>query len=134
MTVEGLVTIASPFGAEETAHRLETAVQTMGMTMFARIDHALGARQVGLDLRPTSLLIFGNARGGTVLMQAVQTIGVDLPLKALVWEDASGNTWLSYNSPDWLATRHGIGQETRQAIEKMSAALAAIATKTIAPA
>jgi uncharacterized protein (DUF302 family) len=132
MTVEGLVTIASPFGAEETTHRLETAVQTMGMTVFARIDHALGARQVGLDLRPTTLLIFGNARAGTVLMKAIQSIGIDLPLKALVWEDANGKIWLSYNNPEWLAARHGVGVEAGQSIAKMSVALDAIAARTTA--
>ena len=76
--------------------------------MFARIDHAEGASAAGLSLRPTELLIFGNAKGGTPLMQAVQTIGIDLPLKALVWQDASGETWLSWNDPAWLAARHGV--------------------------
>jgi uncharacterized protein (DUF302 family) len=76
--------------------RLEAAVKAKGLTSFARIDHAAGAAEAGLSLRPTELLIFGNAKGGTPLMQLDQTVGIDLPLKALVWQDASGNTWLSY--------------------------------------
>jgi uncharacterized protein (DUF302 family) len=107
--------------------RLETAVKAKGMTVFARIDHAAGAKAVGLSLRPTELLIFGNAKGGTPLMQSAQTIGIDLPLKALVWEDASGKTWLSYNDPSWLAKRHGLGHETEPAVSAMTAALAATA-------
>ena len=78
-------------------------------------------------MRPTELLIFGNAKGGTPLMQSVQTIGIDLPLKALVWQDASGNTWLSYNDPRWLAKRHGLGDEGDQALDAMAATLDAIA-------
>src|SRR5438045_3096075 len=87
--------------------RLQAEVRARGMTVFARIDHAAGAAEVGLTLRPTELIIFGNARGGTPLMESVQTVGIDLPLKALVWEDASGKTWLSYNEPGWIAQRHG---------------------------
>jgi len=109
--------------------RLETKVKAKGMTVFARIDHAAGAAAVGLSLRPTELLIFGNAKGGTPLMQSNQTIGIDLPLKALVWEDASGATWLSYNDPSWLAKLHGLGHEVEAAVSAMAAALNAI-TKT----
>ncbi|MDQ1741517.1 MAG: hypothetical protein QOE53_3169, partial [Pseudonocardiales bacterium] len=83
--------------------RLQAEIRAKGMTVFARIDHAAGATEVGLTLAPTELIIFGNARGGTPLMQSVQTVGIDLPLKALVWEDADGNTWLSYNEPEWIA-------------------------------
>jgi len=82
---------------------------------------------VGLELRPTELLIFGNAKGGTPLMQAKQTIGIDLPLKALVWQDASGSTWLSYNDPRWLAERHGLGREVEAMVSAMTAALDAVA-------
>ena len=88
--------------------------------MFARIDHAAGAAGMGLSLRPTELLIFGNARGGTPLMQSVQTIGIDLPLKALVWQDASGKTWLSYNDPAGLAERHGVSGEAGAAVTMMT--------------
>ena len=76
---------------------------------------------------PTELLIFGNARGGTPLMQSVQTIGIDLPLKALVWQDAAGDTWLSYNDPSWLAKRHGLGPEAAAAVSALTGALASLA-------
>src|ERR1700689_4540558 len=105
MAVDGLVTIRSDSGPAETMDRLEAGVKEKGLTVFARIDHAAGAEEVGLPLRPTSVLIFGNAKGGTPLMQSVQTIGIDLPLKALVWQDAAGETWLSWNDPAWLAAR-----------------------------
>src|SRR5262245_12276222 len=92
---EGLTTIPSRFGPRETMDRLETEIRAHGLGVFARIDHAAGAAEVGLTLRPTNLIIFGNARGGTPLMQAAQTVGIDLPLKALVWEDAASKTWIS---------------------------------------
>jgi uncharacterized protein (DUF302 family) len=109
-------------------NRLEAAVKAKGLSVFARVDHAAGAAEVGLPLRPTELLIFGNARGGTPLMQSTQTIGIDLPLKALVWQDASGNTWLSYNDPAWLAKRHGLGHEVDPTVNALAAALNALAT------
>jgi uncharacterized protein (DUF302 family) len=108
--------------------RLEAAIRAQGMKVFARIDHATGAAETGLKLRPTELVIFGNARGGTPLMQSVQTIGIDLPLKALVWEDASGTTWLSYNEPSWIAQRHGVAN-AEPVVSKMSAALSAMSRK-----
>ena len=111
MAVPGLTTIKSNHPPEATMSRLEAAIKAKGLTVFARIDHAEGASAAGLSLRPTELLIFGNAKGGTPLMQAVQTIGIDLPLKALVWQDASGETWLSLNDPAWLAARHGVSGE-----------------------
>jgi uncharacterized protein (DUF302 family) len=124
---DGLITVRSSFGPKETMDRLEAEVKAKGMTMFARIDHAAGAAEVGLPLRPTEVLVFGAAKGGTPLMQAVQTIGIDLPLKALVWQDVSGVTWLSYNDPGWLAKRHGLGDEVKAAVSGMTAALAAVA-------
>lgn len=127
MAVDGLTTIASRHAPKETVDRLEAAVKAKGMTVFARVDHAAGAQAVGLPLRPTDLLIFGNAKGGTPLMQAGQTIGIDLPLKALVWQDASGATWLSYNDPGWLARRHGLGHTVDAALAAMTAALDAVA-------
>jgi uncharacterized protein (DUF302 family) len=127
MAADGLTTIRSSFGAQDTMNRLETAVKAKGMTVFARIDHAAGATAVGLPLRPTEVLIFGNAKGGTPLMQSVQTIGIDLPLKALVWQDAAGDIWLSYNDPDWLARRHGLGGETEGVVDVLTGALAALA-------
>ena len=127
VATQGLTTMQSSFGPKDTMNRLEAAVQEKGMTVFARIDHAAGATAVGLSLRPTEVLIFGNAKGGTPLMNSVQTIGLDLPMKALVWQDASGDTWLSYNDPAWLAKRHGIGAETEPAVNNMTAALNALA-------
>jgi uncharacterized protein (DUF302 family) len=97
------------------------------MTVFARIDHAAGAAEVGLSLRPTAVLIFGTAKAGTALMQENQTIGIDLPLKALVWQDEQGKTWLSYNEPAWLAERHALGSQASAAIEAIAAGLATIA-------
>jgi uncharacterized protein (DUF302 family) len=127
VATQGLTTMQSSFGPKDTMNRLEAAVQAKGMTVFSRIDHAAGATAVGLSLRPTEVLIFGNAKGGTPLMNSVQAIGLDLPLKALVWQDASGDTWLSYNDPGWLAKRHGIGAETEPAVNNMTAALNAVA-------
>ena len=127
MAVQGLTTLRSNFGPQDTVNRLETAVKAKGMMVFARIDHAAGAMAVGLSLRPTEVVIFGNAKAGTPLMQSVQTTGIDLPLKALVWQDASGDTWLSYNDPAWLATRHGLSGETQAAVGMMTGALGAVA-------
>ena len=127
MPVAGLMTLPSTHGPKETMSRLEAAVKAKGMTVFARIDHAAGAAAVGLPLRPTELLIFGNARAGTPLMQSVQTIAIDLPLKALVWQDDAGSTWLSYSDPRWLAKRHGAGHELDAAVNGMAAALDAVA-------
>lgn len=126
MPVQGLTTVKSDHGPRETMNRLEAAVKAKGMTVFARIDHAAGASAVGMSLNPTEVLIFGNARGGTPLMQSAQTIGIDLPLKALVWRDASGETWLSYNDPEWLAERHGLSG-TEEAIGNLTSALDALA-------
>jgi len=109
--------------------RLETAVKSKGMTVFAHIDHAAGAAEVGMTLRPTDLLIFGSPKGGTPLMQSAQTIGIDLPLKALVWEDAEGHVWLSYNDPAWVARRHVGAAGMEAAVRTMTSALKAIATE-----
>lgn len=134
MATEGLTTVRSSYGPKETMTRLEAGVRAKGMTVFAHVDHAAGAAEVGLALRPTDLLIFGNARGGTPLMQSNQTIGIELPLKALVWEDASENRWLSYTDPSWLAKRHGLGHEAEAAAIAMAGALSAIArTATSSP-
>ena len=126
MKAEGLVTKRSRFDPEETMRRLEAEVRAKGMTVFARIDHAAGAAAVALPLRPTDLLIFGAAKGGTPLMQAAQTIGIDLPLKALVWQDEDGTTFVSYNDPIWLAQRHGLGVAVTPVVEAMASALDAI--------
>jgi uncharacterized protein (DUF302 family) len=127
MADNGLVTIASQHAVKATIDRLQSAAKTKGLTIFARVDHAAGATSVGLPLRPTELLIFGNARGGTPLMQLAQTIGIDLPLKALAWEDAAGKTWLSYNDPVWLAARHGVAEQSAAVTKTLANALAALA-------
>jgi uncharacterized protein (DUF302 family) len=127
MVAQGLTTIPSSYGPKDTMNRLAAAVEAKGMTVFARIDHAAGATAVGLSLRPTEVLIFGNAKAGTPLMHSVQTIAIDLPLKALVWQDGSNNTWLSYNDPAWLAQRHGLGGETEAAVGIMAGTLDALA-------
>jgi uncharacterized protein (DUF302 family) len=132
MAADGLTTVRSHYGPEETMARLEAAVTARGMTIFAHIDHAASAAEVGLPLRPTDLLIFGSPKGGTSVMQAVQTIGIDLPLKALVWQDEAGTTWLSYNDPAYLAHRHGLGESTSTPVNAMSGALKAIATRATA--
>ena len=127
MKVDGLTTVLSAHGVKDTIDRLESEVKSKGLTVFARIDHGAGAQAVGMPLRPTELLIFGNARGGTPLMQAHQTTGIDLPLKALAWEDADGKVWLSYNEPAWLAARHGAPAEGNEVTQRLGAALAGLA-------
>jgi uncharacterized protein (DUF302 family) len=104
----GLIHLSSPYSVPETLSRLEKIVQSKGLTILARIDHSGDAAKVGLKMQPTELLIFGNPKSGTPLMIASPTAAIDLPLKALVWQDGDGNVWLSYNSPDYLKERHAI--------------------------
>jgi uncharacterized protein (DUF302 family) len=130
--VEGLTTMPSRFGPKETMDRLEAEIRANGMEVFARIDHAAGAAKVGMTLAPTELIIFGNPRGGTPLMQSVQTVGIDLPLKALVWQDASGKTWLSYNEASWIAQRHGI-HNAQAVLNKMADVLRTISRQAASP-
>jgi uncharacterized protein (DUF302 family) len=120
----GLATIQSRHSVKATIDRLEAALKEAGVGVFARIDHAAGAISVGMSLRPTEILIFGNPQAGTPLMQAHQTIGIDLPLKVLAWEDEGGNVWLTYNEPAWLAKRHGLGNEVAGPVNALAAALA----------
>jgi uncharacterized protein (DUF302 family) len=127
MAADGLVTVRSNFGPKDTMARLEAEVKAKGLTVFAHVDHAAGAAAAGLPLRPTDLLIFGNAKGGTPLMQAAQTIGIDLPLKVLVWQDEAATTWLSYNDPAWLAKRQGLGADVQATGDALSGALRALA-------
>jgi uncharacterized protein (DUF302 family) len=133
MAADGLITIESRYGPEETMNRFEAEVRARGMTVFAHIDHAAGAAAVGLPLRPTELLVFGNAKTGTPLLQSAQMLGIDLPLKALVWQDASGTAWLSYNDPVFLARRHGLDGADNTTVNAMAAALKAIASKVTMP-
>jgi uncharacterized protein (DUF302 family) len=128
---DGLTTVQSSFGAKETMDRLEAEVKAKGLTIFARIDHAAGAAAAGMPLRPTEVLIFGNARGGTPLMEANQSVGIDLPLKALVYQDAANKVWLSYNNPSWIAQRHGLGATVVAHVQALAKALDAFATQAI---
>ena len=104
---DGLVAVESARGAKDTMDRLESVVKEKGLNVFARIDHAAGAARIGKTLRATELLIFGNPQGGTPLMECAQSAGIDLPLKALVWQDEAGRVWVGYNDPAYLAARHG---------------------------
>ena len=127
---DGLVTVKSPYSARETMNRIEEQVKQRGLTVFNRIDHAAGAAKIGKTLRPTEVLIFGNPQGGTPLMECEQTIGIDLPLKALVWEDTSSQVWVGYNDPAYLAQRHGAGQ--CPAVENLHKALGSLADSAVA--
>jgi len=110
--VEGLISVKSPVDAKTTMDRVEAQTKQRGLAIFARIDHAAGAAKIGKTLRPTEVLIFGNPQGGTPFMECAQTVGIDLPLKALVWEDAAGQVWLGYNDPTHLAQRHAVPEST----------------------
>jgi uncharacterized protein (DUF302 family) len=125
-----LVTLPSAHEAMETVGRPKAVLAQKGMELFATVDHAQGARKVGLPLRPTQLLIFGNPKAGTPLMQAQQTIGLDLPLRALVWEDGEGKAWLTYHRVRDLARHHHVtgSDEAIQALDDSLAALARAAT------
>ena len=128
----GLEILSSAYGADETVRRLEALLAAKGLRVFARIDHAAAAQQAGLSLRPTQVLLFGDPRVGTLLMQSGQTIGIDLPLKVLVWEDGAGRTLLAYNRPEFLARRHEI-HDRDETIKAMSAGLEALARAATAP-
>ena len=129
---EGVIKRESPFDVTATAQRLVAVLEEKGLTVFARVDHAAGAQGVGLSLRPTELVIFGNPRVGTPLMQCRQEVALDLPQKALVWEDADGRVWLGYNDPAWLAERHAVAG-CAVVLEKIGNALAAIAAAVVTP-
>lgn len=128
---DGLISVRSPHSASDTMDRLEEAATQRSLKVFARIDHAAGAATVGTSLRPTQVLIFGNPQGGTPLMECTQTIGIDLPLKALVWQDQASQVWLGYNDPVFLARRHGVPQCA--AADKLRNALADLAKAVVAP-
>jgi uncharacterized protein (DUF302 family) len=129
MPQDGLISIASQHSARDTVERLIAALAKRNLTVFARIDHAAGAASVGLSLRPTEVVIFGNPKGGTALMQDQQTAGLDLPLKTLVWEAADGEVYLTYNDPHWIAQRHGLGAASAGAVDALAKALSAITTE-----
>ena len=127
MAKDGLVTIGSAHTAAETVGRLAAEIGKRGMTVFTRIDHAAAARAEGMALRPTEVLLFGNPKAGTPLMQADQTIGIDLPLRLLVWEDVDGKAWVTWNDPLWLGARHGLPAGEAERLKGMAAGLQAIA-------
>jgi len=128
MAGNGLISIESRFGVAETIDRLIATVTGAGLRIFARIDHAAGAREIGAPLRPTELLIFGHPKGGTPLMQDHQLAGIDLPIKALAWEDEQGKVWLSYSDAQWLAERHHLGDASRDAVATIAAGMQKVVT------
>jgi uncharacterized protein (DUF302 family) len=127
MLDDGLFTLPSAYSVDDTISRFEAALQAKGIRLFAKIDHGAGAVEAGLTLRPTFLLIFGNARAGTPLMQLNQQIGIDLPLKALIWQDAEDKVWLTFNDPAWLATRHRLGEAAGETVAALESGLAKLA-------
>lgn len=118
---DGLISLASRHSVEETLQRLESLLQERGIMIFARVDHSGEAEKAGLKMRPTKLLIFGNPKGGTPLMQAAPTVAIDLPLKALFSEDADGRVWLTYNDPAYLQQRHNFPADLLPNIAGVSA-------------
>jgi uncharacterized protein (DUF302 family) len=127
---DGVIALKSPYSTGETMDRLAKRAEQKGMNIFARIDHAAGAEKVGKTLRPTELLIFGNPKGGTPFMECAQTVGIDLPMKALAWKDASGQVWLGYNDPAYIARRHEAGE--CPVTEGLSKTLRGLAEGTVA--
>ena len=125
---DGVIDVPSAHSVSATADRLEKILKKKGMTVFARIDHQAGAMKAGKELRPTELMIFGNPKVGTPLMQCSQSIASDLPQKALIWEDANGKVWLSYNDPQHLAARHNT-QGCDKVLKKVAGALAKFSGK-----
>jgi uncharacterized protein (DUF302 family) len=126
----GLVAVKSPYSAAETAARLEAQIKQRNLAVVARVDHGAGAQRVNQTLRPTEVFIFGNPQAGTPLMLCAQAVGIDLPMKALVWQDAQAQVWLGYNDPVWMVRRHGGGD--CPAADNVRKALAAIAEATVA--
>ncbi|MDG6772753.1 DUF302 domain-containing protein [Thiomicrorhabdus sp. ZW0627] len=122
---DGVTNVPSQFSVEETANRMETILKQKGMTIFNRIRHSDGAKAVGIDLRDTQLLIFGNPKVGSLLMQCQQSVAIDLPLKALVWQDENSKVWISYNQPAYLQRKHQI-KGCADTLTKMEKALAGI--------
>src|ERR1700726_3799288 len=120
----GLVHVASSHSVPETLKKLQTTIEASGLKVFALIDHSGEAEKAGLKMRPTKLLIFGSPKGGTPLMVVAPTLAIDLPLKALVWEDGDGKVWISYNSPDYLQQRHGVPEDLIKNIAVVGALVA----------
>ena len=119
----GMIDLPSPYSVPDTLARLESILKERGVSVFARVDHSGEAVKAGLAMRPTQLLIFGSPKGGTPLMVAAASVAIDLPLKALAWEDERGKVWLSYNDPEYLQQRHGFPAELLKNIAGVSALL-----------
>jgi uncharacterized protein (DUF302 family) len=128
----GLVSVKSSHDVARTVERLEAALKEKEVALVAKVDHAAGAARVGEKLRPTVLLVFGNPKLGTPLLQCAQTAGIDLPQKALVWQDEKGQTWLTYNDPRYIASRHAAG-ECGDVVRKTAAALEGLAAAATKP-
>ena len=130
---EGLTTLASRHDFETTLGRLTETLKARGASVFAVIDHAAGAKGAGLALPPTTLVVFGDPRAGTALMQARGSVGIDLPLKILVWNDPAGATWVSYNQPAWIARRHGLEPGALPNVARMAEVVAMFASAAAEP-
>jgi uncharacterized protein (DUF302 family) len=128
---DGLVAVKSPHSAQVTMDKLESVAKEKGLNIFARIDHAAGAAKIGKTLRPTAVLIFGNPQGGTPFMECGQSVGIDLPLKALVWQDEASQVWVGYNDPAWIAKRHGV--ESCAVVPNLQKALQGLTAAAVAP-
>ena len=113
---DGLMDLPSNHSVDDTVEKLKGILQAKGVTLFALVDHSGEAAKVGMKMRPTKLLIFGNPKGGTPVMLVAPSIAIDLPLKILVWEDAQGKVWMTYNSPAYLQKRHHVPPELLQNI------------------
>jgi uncharacterized protein (DUF302 family) len=118
---KGIVRVASRHSVDATVDKLRGMLEAKGVKLFALVDHSGEARAAGLQMRPTKLLIFGSPKAGTPLMIAAPSIAIDLPLKLLIWEDADGKAWISYNAPAYLEARHGVPQEIAQALTAVEA-------------
>ncbi|MFG6104222.1 DUF302 domain-containing protein [Leptothoe sp. EHU-05/26/07-4] len=129
----GLVVKSSPYSVGETETRFKKILETNGLNLFATVDHAQNASGVGLELRPTRVVIFGNPKLGTPLMQCQPTIAIDLPQKVLIWEDDQGQTQLAYNDPQYLGGRHRLDGCGIEAIKTVSGALNNLTNGAIAP-
>ena len=130
LAADGLISLKSSYSAAETMNRFEAIAKNKGLNIFARINHTAGAAKIGQTLRPTEVLIYGNPQGGTPFIECAQTVGIDLPLKVLVWQDAAGQVWLGYNDPVYLAKRHGVSQcPVAGKLSKALAGLSAAALK-----
>jgi len=126
---KGLTTVASPYPVNVTIDRLAALAQAKNMLVFARIDFAADAKKAGMPLHESQLLVFGNPKGGTPVMQAVPTAALDLPLKALAWQDEQGHVWVSYNAPEYLAARHGIASDLNKPLEGINALIKQVVEK-----